>query len=300
MPSKVKQSEKTEEWRAQVKAEKRRRQKLARRERDSEKAKAEQEEAEKEKAKKAKADSAGPSEPSQPLQQSEPSQPSQPLQQSEPEPSHPSQPSRPSKSPTDEDDTLKARLEMVEASAWADELFAAEERKRLLEKLDAQEKLLAAERRNSERQQLQIDLLARQAENQYHAHEKLKHESEKQQQTILGHEQAQQQLRHQHETLKMQHFQQVHGQNLDMHAAKAKFHEELASQEAKIKSLRADLEAEKYASKQSDRREQTRWIDEVGRVMALELQNKKLIEDKRKAEKELEAERKKRGRSSSN
>ena len=169
MPPKVKQSEKTEEWRAQVKAEKRRRQKLARRERDSEKAKAEQEKAEKEKA------SAEPTEPSQP----EPSQPSQPSQ-----PSEPAGPSRPSKS--DEDDTLKARLEMVEASAWADEMFAAEERKRLLAKLDAQEKLLAAERRNSERQQLQIDLLARQAENQYHAHEKLKLESEQQQRTILG------------------------------------------------------------------------------------------------------------------
>ena len=98
----------------------------------------------------------------------------------------------------------------------------------------------------------------------------------------------------------MQHFQQVHGQNLDMRAAKARFEEELAGQEAKIKSLRADLEAEKYASKQSDRREQTRWIDEVGRAMALELQNKKLIADKRKAEKELETERKRRGRSSSN
>ena len=283
MPPEVKQSEKTEEWRAQVKADKRRRQKLARRERDSEKAKAEQEKAEKEKA------SAEPTEPSQP----EPSQPSQPSQ-----PSEPAGPSRPSKS--DEDDTLKARLEMVEASAWADEMFAAEERKRLLAKLDAQEKLLAAERRNSERQQLQIDLLARQAENQYHAHEKLKLESEQQQRTILGQEQAQQQLRHHQEALKMQHFQQVHGQNLDMRAAKARFEEELAGQEAKIKSLRADLEAEKYASKQSDRREQTRWIDEVGRVMALELQNKKLIADKRKAEKELETERKRRGRSSSN
>ena len=283
MPPKVKQSEKTEEWRAQVKAEKRRRQKLARRERDSEKAKVEQEKAEKEKA------SAEPAEPSQP----EPSQPSQPSQ-----PSEPAGPSRPSKS--DEDDTLKARLEMVEASAWADEMFAAEERKRLLAKLDAQEKLLAAERRNSERQQLQIDLLARQAENQYHAHEKLKLQSEQQQRTILGHEQAQEQLRHHQEALKMQHFQQVHGQNLDMRAAKAGFEEELAGQEAKVKSLRADLEAEKYASKQSDRREQTRWIDEVGRVMALELQNKKLIADKRKAEKELETERKRRGRSSSN
>ena len=103
-----------------------------------------------------------------------------------------------------------------------------------------------------------------------------------------------QQLRQEKEAQNLENFQKLRSQHLEWMAVKHGWDKRAESQAHQIQLLTDQLEAEKHASKQSDRREQERWITEVQKSMSLEMENKRLIEEKR----ELEAAAKKKQKKS--